>query len=160
SGRDHIDAGAKLDPAASDALGRRYVDGTRRYRKSDRPFFLDKMPNNWMHVPLIQLILPSARIIDVRRHPLACGFSNFKQHFLGGTPFSYDLGEIGRHYADYVAFMRHMDAVQSGRVHRLIYEELVANPEAEIRRLLAAIDLPFEEACIAFHSTDRIVRSA
>lgn len=160
TGRDYVDAVAKLEPAARDALGGRYIDGTRRYRKSARPYFVDKMPNNWMHVPLIQLILPKARIIDVRRHPLACGWSNFKQHFLGGHPFSYDLGDIGRYYADYVAFMRHVDAVLPGRVHRLIYEDLVTSPEAEIRRLLAFLDLPFDEACLAFHATDRVVRSA
>lgn len=160
TGSSYVDAVARLPPASRRKLGEDYVDRTRRYRRSARPRFVDKMPNNWMHIPLIQLILPQARIVDVRRHPLACGFSNYKQHFLGGHPFSYDLREIGRYYVDYISFMRHMDDILPGKVHRLVYEDLVAEPETEIRRLLDHLGLPFDRACLDFHQTSRVVRSA
>jgi tetratricopeptide (TPR) repeat protein len=160
TGSSYVDAVARLDRASRRKLGEDYVERTRRYRRSGRPRFVDKMPNNWMHIPLIQLILPQARIVDVRRHPLACGLSNYKQHFLGGHPFSYDLREIGLYYADYVEFMRHIDDVLPGKVHRLIYEDLIAAPEAEIRRLLDHLGLPFDRACLDFHETSRVVRSA
>jgi hypothetical protein len=108
------------------------------------------MPNNWVHVPLIRLILPRARIIDARRHPLGCCFSNFKQHFARGQGFSYDLADMGRYYRDYVRLMAHIDRVLPGHVHRVIYERMVDDTEAEVRALLAACGLPFEEACLAF----------
>ena len=117
------------------------------------------MPNNWMHIGFIQLILPNAKIIDVRRHPLACGFSNFKQLYARGQEFSYDLAHFGRHYADYVRLMAHWDRVSPGRVHRLVHERLVEDPEAEIRRLLDYLGLPFDEACLNFHETKRPVRT-
>lgn len=160
SGSSYLDAVARLAPASRRKLGEDYVDRTRRYRRSERPRFIDKMPNNWMHIPLIQLILPQARIIDVRRHPLACGFSNYKQHFLGGHPFSYDLRDIGRTYVDYLSFMRHVDEILPGKVHHLVYEDLIAAPETEIRRLLDHLGLPFDPACLDFHETSRVVRSA
>lgn len=160
TGSRYVDAVARLAPASRQKLGEDYVDRTRRYRRSARPRFVDKMPNNWMHIPLIHLILPQARIVDVRRHPLACGFSNYKQHFLGGHKFSYDLREIGLHYADYIEFMRHMDEILPGKVHRLVYEDLIAAPETEIRRLLDHLGLPFDRACLDFHETSRVVRSA
>ena len=100
-----------------------------------------------------------ARIIDARRHPLGSGFSAFKQHFAQGQSFSYDLGDIGRYYRDYVAWMDHVDAVLPGRVHRVIYEDLVQDTEAEVGRLLAYCDLPFEEACLRFHENSRAVRT-
>jgi len=139
--------------------GSLYVERTRIQRKTDRPFFIDKMPNNWMHVGFIQLILPNAKIIDVRRHPLACGFSNFKQLYSQGQEFSYDLNHFGRHYADYVRLMSHWDRVLPGRVHRLIHERLVEDPEGEIRRLLDYVGVPFDEACLNFHETKRPVRT-
>lgn len=141
-------------------LGALYLERTRVQRKTDRPLFIDKMPNNWMHVGFIQLILPKAKIIDVRRHPLACGFSNFKQLYATGQEFSYDLRHFGRHYADYVRLMRHFDRVLPGRIHRVIYERLVDDPEPEIRRLLQFVDVPFDEACLNFHETKRPVRTA
>ncbi len=110
-------------------------------RRCCRPFFTDKMPNNFQHIGLIQLILPNAKIIDVRRHPMGAGFSVFKQHFAQGQSFSYDLADIGRYYRDYVALMRHFDQVLPGRVHRVIYEDLVEDTEAEVRRLLDACGL-------------------
>jgi hypothetical protein len=118
------------------------------------------MPNNFQHIGLIHLILPNARIIDARRHPLGCCFSNYKQHFARGQGFAYDLGDIGRYYCDYVALMAHYDAVLPGRIHRVFYERMVADPEEEIRALLAYCGLPFEEACLRFYDNARAVRTA
>lgn len=142
------------------ALGEEYIQRTRVHRKTDRPFFIDKMPNNWAHVPLIHLILPNARIVDARRHPLACCFSNFKQHFARGQGFSYALDDMGRYYRDYVRLMAHVDAVLPGRVHRVIHEALVEDTEAEVRRLLDYLGLAFDPACLRFWETDRPVRTA
>ncbi len=130
------------------ALGERYLQQTRIQRKTGAPFFIDKMPNNWAHVGLIHLILPNARIIDARRHPLGCCFSGFKQHFARGQNFTYSLDDIGRYYRDYVELMAHFDAVLPGRVHRVIYERMVDDTEAEVRRLLDYCGLPFEDACL------------
>jgi tetratricopeptide (TPR) repeat protein len=151
---------AALSAGELQALGEEYLERTRIQRKTGRPFFIDKMPNNWAHVGLIHLILPNAKIIDARRHPLACTFSNFKQHFARGQGFSYDLAELGRYYRAYVELMRHFDAVLPGRVHRVIYERMVEDPEAELRRLLDYLDLPFEAACLRFHENERAVRTA
>ena len=142
------------------ALGQDYLARAAIQRHTDRPFFVDKMPNNWLHVPLIQLILPNAKIIDARRHPLACGFSNFKQHFARGQGFSYDLTDMGRYYRDYARLMAHLDRVASGTVHRVIYERMVDDTEVEVRALLAFCGLPFETGCLAFHETTRAVRTA
>jgi tetratricopeptide (TPR) repeat protein len=142
------------------ALGQSYLDQTRVHRSTDRPFFIDKMPNNWARIGLIRLILPSAKIIDARRHPLACCFSNFKQHFARGQGFSYDLTNLGRYYSDYVRLMAHFDRVAPGAVHRVIHEQLVADPEAEVRRLLDYLGLPFDEACLRFHENKRAVATA
>ncbi len=141
-------------------LGNRYIERTRIQRKTDKPFFIDKLPNNWLHTGFIHLILPSAIIIDARRHPLACGFSNFKQHFARGQGFSYDLADMGRYYADYARLMAHVDAVLPGRVHRVFHEALLDDSEGEIRRLLAACGLPFEDACLRFWESGRAVRTA
>ncbi|MBS0362288.1 MAG: sulfotransferase, partial [Proteobacteria bacterium] len=124
-----------------------------------RPFFIDKMPNNFLHVGLIQLILPQAKIIDARRHPLGSGFSAFKQHFAQGQGFSYDLADIGRYYRDYVELMAHFDQVLPGRIHRVIYEDLVEDLEGQTRALLAYCGLPFEDACLRFYETRRAVRT-
>ena len=153
------DALASLDADALAALGKSYIATTAPRRGLLRPFFTDKMPNNFQHIGLIQLILPKAKIVDARRHPLASGFSAFKQHFAQGQSFSYDLGDIGRYYRDYVELMRHFDHVLPGRVCRVIYEDLVEDTEAEIRRLLDACALPFDPACIAFHENARAVRT-
>jgi tetratricopeptide (TPR) repeat protein len=141
-------------------LGEQYLARTRIQRKRGTPFFIDKMPNNWAYVGLIALILPNAKIIDARRHPLSCCFSGFKQHFARGQHFSYSLQDIGRYYHDYATLMAHFDAVLPGRVHRVIYERMVDDTEAEIRRLLDYCGLPFEESCLRFYENDRAVRTA
>jgi tetratricopeptide (TPR) repeat protein len=150
---------SELNPARVAEIGEAYLDQTRVYRKLDRPFFIDKMPNNFQHIGLIHLILPQAKIIDVRRHPMAACFSAFKQLFAQGQAFSYDLVDLGRYYADYVDLMAHFDAVLPGRVHRVIYEDLVEDTEAEVHRLLTACGLPFEDACLRFYENDRAVRT-
>jgi len=140
--------------------GEDYLKRTSVQRRTSRPFFIDKLPNNWMFVPFIHLVLPNARIIDARRHPLGCCFSNFRQHFARGQDFTYDLEDLGRYYADYVRLMAHVDDVLPGRVHRVIYERMVDDTEAEIRTLLDYCGLPFEPACLSFYETDRAVRTA
>ncbi len=142
------------------ALGEGYLTHTRIQRKTSRPYFIDKMPNNFAHVGLIHLILPNARIIDARRHPLGCCFSCFKQHFARGQTFSYDLEELGRYYSDYVELMTHFDTVLPGRVHRVFYERMVEDTEGEVRRLLDYCGLPFEEGVLRFHENQRAVRTA
>ncbi|MBS0253817.1 MAG: sulfotransferase [Proteobacteria bacterium] len=151
---------ATLSPAQRTELGEEYLRRAAIQRHSGRPRFVDKMPNNWLHVPLIRLILPRATIIDARRHPLACGFSNFKQHFARGQGFSYDLTDMGRYYADYVRLMAQIDRAAPGAVHRVIHEALIEDTEGEVRALLAACGLEFEPACLAFHQTERAVRTA
>jgi hypothetical protein len=132
---------------------------TRVQRKRGTSFFIDKMPNNFAHVGFIQLILPNARIIDERRHPMACGFSLFKLLFGHGQHFAYSLEDIGRYYRDYVELMAHYDTVLPGRVYRVIYENLVANTEAEVRRLLDYCRLQYEPACLTFYETRRPVNT-
>jgi tetratricopeptide (TPR) repeat protein len=151
---------ADLPAEALKALGEEYLERARAHRKLGRPLFIDKMPNNWAHVGLIHLILPNAKIVDARRHPLGCCFSGFKQHFARGQGFTYSLDDVGRYYADYVALMAHFDDVLPGRVHRVIYEQMVTDPEAEVRRLLDHCGLPFEAACLRFYENDRAVRTA
>ncbi|MGH6876458.1 MAG: sulfotransferase, partial [Rhizomicrobium sp.] len=138
---------ARLDVSSFREFGERYLETTRVRRTAGRPFFTDKMPYNFLHVGLIHLVLPHARIVDVRRHPLGCCFSNFSLHFKFGALFAYRLSELGQAYSNYVELMAHFDAVLPGRIHRVFYENLVREPEREIRRLLDYIDLPFEEAC-------------
>jgi tetratricopeptide (TPR) repeat protein len=149
----------RMDAARAAALGQAYLDATRVHRKLGRPFFIDKMPNNFQHLGLIQLILPRARIIDARRHPLGTCFSAFKQHFAQGQSFTYDLADLGRYYRDYVELMRHFDHVLPGRTHRVIYEDMVEDTEGEVRRLLDYCELPFEDGCLAFYENDRAVRT-
>lgn len=151
---------ATLEPDACLALGEEFLDRTRIQRKLGRPFFIDKMPNNFAHAGLIHLILPRAKIIDARRHPLGCCFSAFKQHFARGQTFSYDLTDLGRYYADYVDLMAHWDQAMPGVVHRVIYERMVADPEGEVRRLLDYCGLPFEADCLTFYENERAVRTA
>jgi tetratricopeptide (TPR) repeat protein len=142
------------------AFGEDYLRRAGVQRRTDRPFFIDKLPNNWLYVPFIQLVLPNAKIIDARRHPLGCCLSNFRQHFARGQAFTYDLEHLGRYYADYVRLMAHIDAVLPGRVHRLIYERMVDDTEAEVRRLLHYCGLDFEPQVLEFYKTERAVRTA
>jgi len=151
---------ADLDAAALAGLGWRYLNRTRIYRKTSKPVFIDKMPNNFIHTGLIHLILPRARIIDARRHPMATCFSAFKQHFAKGHHYSYDLDELGRYYLDYLALMAHFNTALPGRIHRVHYEHMVADTEGETRKLLAFCGLDFEPACLRFHENDRPVRTA
>lgn len=151
---------AGLTPDLCRQLGAEYLERTRIQRKTGKPFFIDKLPNNWLHAGLIRLILPNARIIDARRHPLGCCFSNFKQHFARGQGFSYSLEEVGRFYADYVRAMAHLDVVIPGHVHRVHYEAMVDDTEGQVRALLAHLGLPFEAACLRFFESDRAVRTA
>ena len=154
------DALAQLDASELRALGEQYLERTRIHRKLGRAFFIDKMPNNFAHIGLIHLVLPNAKIIDARRHPLACCVSGFKQHFARGQNFSYSLEDLGRYYRDYAELMAHFDAVLPGRVHRVIYEDLVDDTEYEVRRLLDYCGLPFDEACLRFFDNERPVRTA
>lgn len=154
------DALADLDANGLRALGEEYLARTRVQRKSGKPFFIDKMPNNWLHIGLIHLILPDAKIIDVRRHPMACCFSNFKQHFARGQAFTYSLDHLGRYYRDYTALTAHFDRVLPNRVHRVCYEDLITDTESQVRKLLSHCGLPFDPACLNFHQTDRAVRTA
>lgn len=140
-------------------LGREYLDRTAPHR-SGAPYFIDKMPNNFMHVGMIREILPNAIIIDARRNPMDCCLSGYKQLFARGQNFSYSLTEIGRYYATYVDLMRHWDEVFPGQIIRVYNEDVVSNAEHEIRRLLVACGLPFEEACVNFHKTKRAVKTA
>jgi predicted Zn-dependent protease len=149
-----------LTPADRLRLGEEYIEQTRAHRQSDKPHFIDKMPNNWQHVGLIQMILPNARIIDARRHPMGCCFSGWKQHFARGQAFSYDLKDIGDYYLAYVRYMAAVDTAMPGRVHRMIYEHMVADTPGEVARLLGHLGLPFEEECLAFWRNKRAVRTA
>ncbi len=151
---------AGLDADAVRALGREYLERTRIQRKTDAPYFIDKLPNNFQHLGLIRLALPNAKVIDARRHPLACCVSGFKQHFANGQNFTYNLTDIGRYYRDYVRLMAHFDAILPGYVHRVIHEALLEDTEGEVRRLLDHCALPFDPACLRFFETERPVRTA
>ena len=140
-------------------IGEEYLERTRAYRTAGKPYFVDKLPANWMNVGLIRLALPNARIIDARRHPMACGFSNFKQNYASGVTFSYSLESIGHFYRDYVRLMDHIDQVQPGAVHRLVNERLIDDPEGETRKLLEFVGVPFDPACLEFHRNKRAVQT-
>ncbi len=150
----------RMKPDRLAELGAEFLERTRIQRKTDRPFYIDKLPNNWLYAGFIRLILPNAKIIDARRHPMDCCFSNFRQHFAKGQGFSYNLEHIGRYYADYVRAMDHYDRVMPGQIHRVIHEQLLDDPDAIVRDLLAALGLPFEDACLDFHTNRRAVRTA
>lgn len=140
-------------------FGQAYIEDT-RYHREGAAFFIDKMPNNFRHIGLISLILPNAKIIDARRHPMACCFSGFKQLFAEGQEFTYGLKEVGTYYRDYVDLMRHWDEVLPGKILRIHYEDVVSDTENQVRKMLDFCDLPYEEACLAFYETDRSVRTA
>lgn len=150
---------ALLDPAELRQMGEEYLRRTRVHRKSGAPRFVDKLLGNFMHIGLIQLMLPNATIIDVRRHPMACGLSCYKQNFERGHHFSNDLGDIGRYYRGYVEVMAHFDSVMPGRVLTVEYERLVKETQAEVHRILEHCKLPFEESCVRFFENRRAVRT-
>ncbi len=139
-------------------LGEKYLADTRVYR-TDRPFFIDKMPNNFRHIGLIHLMLPNAKIIDARREPMSCCFSNLKQLFANGQEFTYSIDDIARYYRTYLELMRHWDAALPGRVLRVHHEDVVADLEGNVRRILDYCGLDFEQACVDFHKTRRSVRT-
>ena len=151
---------ANKSPQALRALGEDYLRRTKIHRKSDRPFFIDKMPNNFLHIGMIHLLMPNAKIIDARRHPLGCCFSNFKQYYASGQVFSYELTDLGRFYHDYVSLAAHFDDVLTGKVHRVFYEDTVNDAETVVRGLLDYCGLPFEEECLRFFESQRPVRTA
>jgi tetratricopeptide (TPR) repeat protein len=151
---------SQLSSTECAALGERYLQQTRVQRKTTRAFFIDKMPNNFQHVGFIRLILPHAKIIDARRHPLAYGFSNFKQHFARGQLFSYDLTDIGQYYRDYRDLMQHFSEALPNKIHRVIYEHLVQDTEQEVRKLLDYCGLPFAPECLNYYRNTRAVRTA
>ncbi len=155
-----VEAVAAMAPERLAELGAEFIERTRIQRKTGKPFFIDKLPNNWAYTGLIHLILPNAKIIDARRHPLDCCFSNFRQHFARGQAFSYELAHMGQYYADYVRAMAHFDDVLPGRIHRVIHEAMLDDPETEIRALLYHLGLPFEDNCLNFHENKRAVRTA
>jgi tetratricopeptide (TPR) repeat protein len=148
---------ATMSPEALSALGDRYIERTRVYRRTDKPFFIDKMPANWAHIGLIQMILPNAKIIDARRAAMATCFSAFKQLFGHGVHYSYDQAELGRYYGAYVDRMAHYDAALPGRVYRVTYEKLVEDQDSAIRLLLDHCGLSFEPACLRFWESTRAV---
>jgi len=149
---------AKMTEEQFRELGEGYLKST-RIQRSDTPLFIDKMPNNFRHIGLIHLILPNAKIIDARRHPMGGCFSGFKQLFANGQTFTYGLEDIGKYYRDYVRLMDHWDRVLPGRVHRVQYEEMVANTDTQIRALLDYCGLEFEKQCLKFYETDRAIRT-
>ena len=146
-----------LTAAQLTALGEQYLDSTKIYRKTGRPFYIDKMPYNWINAGLILLILPNAKIIDTRRDGMSCCFSVFKQVIARGAEFAFDLTDLGRFYNDYVDLMAHFDSVLPGRIHRVDYGRMVDDTETEIRRLLAYCGVPFQEQCLRFWETRRSV---
>ena len=165
-GRDSSDAnprypGVLRELPASDfqRFGEKYLADTRVYRQG-KPRFIDKMPNNFRHLGLIHLVLPNAKIIDARREPLACCFSNFKQLFAHGQEFTYSLEDIARYYRSYLELMQHWDRVLPGKVLRVQYEDVVADLEGHVRRILEFCDLPYESRCVEFYKTERNVRTA
>ncbi|MEE4278635.1 MAG: sulfotransferase [Halieaceae bacterium] len=149
---------AHLDHNTRQELGRAYIEQTALHR-SGTPFFIDKMPNNFRHIGLVHLILPRAKIIDARREPMACCFSNYQQLFAEGQEFSYDLGDLGQYYRDYERLMAHWDTALPGRVFRLQHERLLDDLEGELRRLFSYLELPFEEGCLRYWESDRAVRT-
>jgi hypothetical protein len=150
---------AELAPEDFLKLGEKYLSDTRIYR-SGKPYFIDKMPNNFRHIGLIHLMLPNAKIIDARREPLACCFSNVKQLFATGQEFTYSVEDIARYYRSYLELMQHWDDVLPGRVLRVHHEDVVDDLESNVRRILNFCGLPFEASCLEFYKTARSVRTA
>ena len=150
---------AKTHKEEFQKMGAAYIKNTLDQRVTDKPYFIDKMPNNFVHIGLIYLILPNAKIIDARRNPMDCCFSCYKQLFGSGQGFTYSQNRIGNYYLDYLRIMEHWDKVLPGKVHRVIYEDMIEDTENEIKKLLKFCDLKFEQGCIDFYKTKRTVRT-
>ena len=148
-----------MAPTELATLGAEYLRRSEAYRSSGRSRFVDKLPANWMYAGFIRLILPNAKIIDARRHPMACGFSNFRQLYASGVSFAYSLESIGTFYADYLRLMDHFVRVQPTSIHRVINEELIESPRNEVERLLAHVGVAFEPDCLEFHKTRRAIET-
>jgi hypothetical protein len=151
---------AELGPQEFRRFGERYMTDTRAYRKTGRPLFIDKMPNNFRYLGLIHLMLPNARVIDARREPMACCFGNLKQLFSSGQEFSYSVDDIARYYRTYLELMRHWNEVLPGRILKVQHEDLVEDLESSVRRILEFCGLRFETPCLEFHKTARSVLTA
>ena len=156
---DLFDRMAALDGSQWRALGQAYLDRAATFRRTDRPYFVDKLPGNWTNIGLIRLALPGATIIDARRHPIATGLSNFKQNYAAGAAFSYSLATIGRYYRDYLRLVSHFERVDPGAIHRVVNEALIDDFEPQVRGLLHHVGVSFDPACLDFHTNDRAVRT-
>lgn len=148
-----------LTDAEADALGAEYLSRAALHCKTDKPFFIDKLPNNWLHIGLLVRLLPNARIIDARRHPMAGCVAAYRQHFARGQAFSFDLAHLGHYYRQYVRAMAHYDRAYPAAIHRVIYEHVVADIETEVRAMLRYLDLDFEPACLNYYQSSRAVRT-
>lgn len=157
-GDNYPDRLSQLPDSYFQRFGQQYLEQTQQYR-SGSPLFIDKMPNNFMHIGLIKLILPNAKIIDARREAMACCFSGYKQLFAEGQSFSYDLTALGRYYRDYERMMAHWDKVLPGQILRVNHEDVVDDLEGQVNRLLHFIDVPFEQQCIEFYQTKRAINT-
>lgn len=160
SGRSLAEAISRLPPAALEGMGKAYLASVQRHRRTNRPYFTDKMPSNWQYAPLIPLILPGAQVIDVRRDPMACCFSCFTTCFNSETSFPAGLDQLARYYSDYKRMMTHMDAALPGRILCVEFERAVDRLEDEVRRMLAFLTLPFDEGCLRFHESRRAIHTA
>lgn len=158
SGQPYPQILSEIDSDYYKRFGEQYLEQTQVYR-AGAARFIDKMPNNFVHIGLIKLILPNAKIIDARRHPMACCFSGFKQLFGEGQEFTYSQENIGRYYAAYVRIMDHWDNVLPGHVLRVRHEDLINDLEGEVRRILNYCELPFEQSCIDFHKTELVIKT-
>jgi tetratricopeptide (TPR) repeat protein len=151
---------AEIEPQDFREFGERFMADTRIYRRTRRPFFIDKLPDNFRDIGLIHLMLPNAKIIDARREPMACCFGNLKQLFSGGQEFSYSIGDIAHYYRNYLELMRHWNEALPGWILTVQHEDMVENLEDSVRRILDFCGLRFEPACLEFHKTERNVRTA
>ena len=158
-GRSIFDELSGWDTARFEAIGAEYLERTQPFRRTGRPWFVDKLPANWLNLGLILLALPDARIVDARRHPMACGFSNFKQLYATGVNYAYSLESIGRFYRDYLRLLRHFDSLRPGAVRHVVNERLIDDPRAEVERLLGYVGVPFDARCLDFHRNDRAVQT-
>jgi hypothetical protein len=158
-GLGYIERLMRLNAGQLSALGEEYLERTKIQRKQDKPLFIDKMPANWRYIGLINLILPNAKIIDTRRHPIDCCWSNYKQHYGSGHANSYDLEDMGHFYMEYVKYLIHIDKTLPGRIYRVIHESIIQNTEIEVKNLLDYIGVPFDERCLTFWQNDLIVKT-